>query len=77
MTSEYVIPILLFLAGQTVAFLTVCIAVYTRVMSSLKELEIRVNMVEKNENEIFEKLEELLGSSHRIELQLTTKQDKT
>lgn len=74
--ADYVVPILLFLVGQTITFLGICVAVYTKVMSSLRALEVRVNMVEKNENDIFEKLDALLESSHRIEIQLTNKQDR-
>ena len=73
---QYFVPILLFLMGQTVLFLVACVTIYTRIMTRLKELEVRVNMVEKNESEIFNKLDRVLEAAHRIEVQLGGKQDK-
>lgn len=74
--ENYVLPVILFLVGQTILFLSACVAIYTRVMTRLRELEIRVNAVEKNEGEIFEKLDKLLEATHRIELNLAEKQDR-
>lgn len=62
--------------GQTILFVGVCVTIYTRIMTRLKELEVRVNMVEKNESEIFSKLDKVLEAAHRIEVQLGSKQDK-
>lgn len=74
--GDYIMPVILFLGAQTVLFITTCVTIYVRVMTRLRELEIRVNMVEKNESEIFDKLEELLKTVHRIEMKMMNKQDK-
>ena len=70
------LPIILFLAAQTVIFITACITIYVRTMTKLKELEIRVQMVEKNEGKIFAKLDEVLTTVYSIDLKLERKQDK-
>ena len=74
--DQYFLPIILFLAGQTVIFITACITIYVRTMTKLKELEIRVQMVEKNEGKIFAKLDEVLAAVQSIDLKLERKQDK-
>ncbi len=74
--DQYFLPIILFLAAQTVIFITACITIYVRTMTKLKELEIRVQMVEKNEGKIFAKLDEVLTTVHSIDLKLERKQDK-
>jgi ABC-type proline/glycine betaine transport system permease subunit len=74
--SGYLVPVILFLAAHTVIFITACVTIYVRVMTRLRELEIRINMVEKNESEIFEKLDKLLESSHRIEMNMLNKKDR-
>lgn len=74
--SNYFIPVILFLAAQTIIFITACVTIYVRTMTKLKELEIRVQAVEKNEGKIFAKLDEVLTTVHSIDLKLEHKQDK-
>lgn len=74
--ADYIVPIILFIIGQTILFVGVCVTIYTRAMTRLKELEVRLTMVEKHEVEIFEKLDKLLESNHRIEMKLSNKQDR-
>ncbi len=74
--SNYFLPVILFLAAQTIIFITACVTIYVRTMTKLKELEIRVQAVEKNEGKIFEKLDEVLKTVHSIDVKLERKQDK-
>jgi hypothetical protein len=73
---NYLMPVILFLAAQTVLFITACITIYVRVMTRLRELEIRVNIIENNEEELFKKIEEVLAAIHRVELNMVNKQDR-
>ena len=63
-------PIIIFLLTQSTALILGGIAIYIRIMTRLRELEIRVDIIEKNEMKIFEKLDELLEAVHRVEIKL-------
>lgn len=76
MPHNYLMPVILFLAAQTVLFITACVTIYVRVMTRLKELEIRVNIIENNEEELFKKMDEILAAIHRVELNMVNKQDR-
>jgi hypothetical protein len=74
--ANYILPIILFVATQFVIFITFLVTAYVRINSRLRELEVRVEMSEKNEKRIQEQLTEILNSLHGIELKLEKKQNR-
>lgn len=76
MIHNYILPIILFLAGQTIFFIIAWINFRTEVMTRLKVLEIEMNMMKKSETVMGEKLDDLLDSTHRIEIELKNKKDR-
>ena len=76
MDSDYALSIILFLAAHTIAFITICVTIYVRTMTKLKELEVRVKSVENNETKIFDKLDELLSAVHQLALKFEHKNNR-
>lgn len=66
----------LFLAGQAVAIIIGLISIYVKVSLKLKELEIRVNMVEKQDDIIAKKLDNIQMSLNKLFVNLENKQDR-
>jgi hypothetical protein len=66
----------LFLAGQAIAIIIGLISIYVKVSLKLKELEIRVNMVEKQEDVIAKKLDNIQIGLNKIFVALEKKQDR-
>jgi len=76
MIYNYILPIILFMAGQTVAFTVAGIKIYTSVMTRLKVLEVEMRVMKDNETELYRMMNSLLESTHRIEVILQNKKDK-
>ena len=66
----------IFLVGQLVAILTGLIGIYVKVSLKLKELEIRVSVVEKKDDDISRKLDIITSQLHSLSIQLQNKQDR-
>lgn len=66
----------IFLVGQLVAILTGLIGIYVKVSLKLKELEIRVSVVEKKDDDISRKLDLITNQLHSLSIQLQNKQDR-
>jgi len=66
----------LFLAGQAIAIIIGLISIYVKVSLKLKELEIRVTMVEKQEDVIAKKLDSIQIGLNKIFVALEKKQDR-
>jgi uncharacterized protein YoxC len=68
--------IAIFLAGQAIAIIIGLISIYVKVSLKLKELEVRVNMVEKQEDVIAKKLDNIQNSLNKLFVALEKKQDR-
>jgi len=68
--------IAIFLAGQAIAIIIGLISIYVKVSLKLKELEVRVNMVEKQDDIIAKKLDNIQHSLNKLFVALENKQDR-
>lgn len=68
--------IAIFLAGQAIVIITGLVSIYVKVSLKLKELEVRVNMVEKQEDVIAKKLDNIQTSLNKLFVALENKQDR-
>jgi chaperonin cofactor prefoldin len=68
--------IAIFLAGQALVIITGLISIYVKVSLKLKELEVRVNMVEKQEDVIAKKLDSIQSGLNKLFVALENKQDR-
>lgn len=67
---------MIFLVGQAVAILTGLIGIYVKVSLKLKELEIRVAVVEKQDDQISRKLDTIASQLTSLLVQVQNKQDR-
>lgn len=65
-----------FMVGQAIAILTGLIGIYVKVSLKLKELEIRVSVVEKQDDQISKKLDTIASQLNQLFIQLQNKQDR-
>jgi|GEM_PF-3064759 len=68
--------IILFISGQAIALIGAGFTIYTRIMVKLKELELRVKMVEKQDDSIMKKLDDLQSSINDVKISLENKLDR-
>jgi uncharacterized protein YoxC len=68
--------LVLFLVGQALMIVIGLISIYVKVSLKLKELEIRVNMVEKQDDIIAKKLDRILDAMNKLAIQIQNKQDR-
>lgn len=68
--------IAIFLAGQAIVIITGLVSIYVKVSLKLKELEVRVNMVEKQDDIIAKKLDNIQHSLNKLFVALENKQDR-
>jgi hypothetical protein len=68
--------VLLFIAGQAILIIGGLIGIYVKVSLKLKELEIRVNVVEKQDDQISRKLDLITQQLNQLSIQLQNKQDR-
>lgn len=66
----------LFVIGQAVIVGGVLFSIYVKVATKMKELEIRLRAVEKQDDTILKKLDHITDKLNEISIELTTKQDK-
>ena len=67
---------MIFIVGQAVAILTGLIGIYVKVSLKLKELEVRVSVVEKQDDQISRKLDVIANQLTNLSIQLQNKQDR-
>ena len=67
---------LLFIIGQAIVIVIGLIGIYIKISLKLKELEIRVNMVEKQDDLIGKKLDHILDQINKLSIALQNKQDR-
>jgi uncharacterized protein YoxC len=68
--------IAVFMAGQAIMIIIGLISIYVKVSLKLKELEVRVSMVEKQEDMITKKLDHILETINKLAIALQNKQDR-
>ena len=66
----------IFLIGQAIAIIGGLITIYVKTTLKIKELEIRVNMIEKEDARMMEKLERIEKAINNLAIQLQNKQDR-
>jgi uncharacterized protein YoxC len=68
--------IVVFMAGQAIMIIIGLISIYVKVSLKLKELEVRVSMVEKQDDIIAKKLDHILDTINKLAIALQNKQDR-
>jgi uncharacterized protein YoxC len=68
--------IAVFMAGQAIMIIIGLISIYVKVSLKLKELEVRVSMVEKQDDIIAKKLDNILHTINKLAIALQNKQDR-
>lgn len=71
--TDAAIALGIFIIGQFIAG----IRSYMTIMSKLRELELRVNMVERQDDKIISKLDDLMDSVQEVKLELSNKQNRS
>ena len=66
----------LFIIGQAIVIIIGLIGIYVKISLKLKELEIRVNMVEKQDDTLSKKLDHILDQINKLAIALQNKQDR-
>jgi uncharacterized protein YoxC len=66
----------LFIIGQAIIIIAGLIGIYVKISLKLKELEIRVSMVEKQDDQIYKKLDHILDQINKLSIALQNKQDR-
>jgi uncharacterized protein YoxC len=68
--------IAIFMAGQAIMIIIGLISIYVKVSLKLKELEVRVSMVEKQDDIIAKKLDNILHTINKLAIAMQNKQDR-
>lgn len=68
--------IIIFLITQALAIITAFASIYMRITLSLKELEIRVKMVEIQDSHVNKKLDIITEKINELFIELQNKQDR-
>jgi uncharacterized protein YoxC len=66
----------LFIIGQAIVIVIGLIGIYVKISLKLKELEIRVSMVEKQDDQIYKKLDHILDQINKMAIAMQNKQDR-
>lgn len=66
----------IFLVGQAIAILGGLITIYVKTTLKIKELEIRVAMIEKEDARMMEKLDKIERAINNLAIQLQNKADR-
>jgi uncharacterized protein YoxC len=68
--------VVIFIAGQAIFIIIGLISIYVKVSLKLKELEVRVSMVEKQDDIIAKKLDLIQATLNSLAIALQNKQDR-
>ena len=66
----------LFIIGQAIVIVIGLIGIYVKISLKLKELEIRVSMVEKQDDNLSKKLDNIADQINKLAIALQNKQDR-
>jgi uncharacterized protein YoxC len=70
------ISLIVFLVGQALTIIIGLFSIYVKVSLKLKELEVRVAMVEKQDDIIAKKLDNILETINKLAIELQNKQNR-
>jgi uncharacterized protein YoxC len=70
------VSLIVFLIGQALTIIIGLISIYVKVSLKLKELEVRVSMVEKQDDIIAKKLDNILETINKLAIELQNKQNR-
>lgn len=68
--------VVVFLVGQAIAILIGLITIYTKITLKIKELEIRVEMIEKEDDYMMQKLDKIEKAINNLAIELQNKKDR-
>lgn len=68
--------LVMFLCGQAILIFYGGISIYTKISLKLKELDLRVSIIERQDNKITNKLDQIYEKVNKIEIELQNKQDR-
>ena len=68
--------VVVFLVGQAIAIIGGLIAIYVKVTLKIKELEIRVAMIEKEDDYMIQKLDKIERAINNLAIELQNKKDR-
>ena len=68
--------LIIFLVGQALTIVIGLISIYVKVSLKLKELEVRVAMVEKQDDIITKKLDRIIEAINKMAVDMQNKQDR-
>ena len=68
--------LVIFLVGQAILILFGGVSIYTKISLKLKELDLRVSIIERQDNKITNKLDQIYEKVNKIEIELQNKQDR-
>lgn len=68
--------VIVFLIGQAIAIIGGLITIYVKTTLKLKELEIRVTMIEKEDARMMDKLDKIERAINNLSIQLQNKADR-
>lgn len=66
----------LFIIGQAIVIVIGLIGIYVKISLKLKELEIRVSMVEKQDDKLSKKLDTISDQLNKLFIAMQNKQDR-
>ena len=66
----------LFIIGQAIVIIIGLIGIYVKISLKLKELEIRVSLVEKQDDELGKKLDHISDQINKLSIAMQNKQDR-
>ena len=66
----------LFIIGQAIVIVIGLIGIYVKISLKLKELEIRVSMVEKQDDKLSKKLDNISDQLNKLFIAMQNKQDR-
>ena len=66
----------LFIIGQAIVIVIGLIGIYVKISLKLKELEIRVSMVEKQDDKLGKKLDHISDQINKLSIAMQNKQDR-
>ena len=66
----------LFIIGQAIVIIIGLIGIYVKISLKLKELEIRVSMVEKQDDKLGKKLDHISDQINKLSIAMQNKQDR-
>jgi uncharacterized protein YoxC len=66
----------LFIIGQAIVIVIGLIGIYVKISLKLKELEIRVSMVEKQDDTLSKKLDHISDQINKLAIAMQNKQDR-